>query len=560
MNSNATEAFVLLTLDNCALRDTAPTTHNGTLHLECVTIPSYQGDRDVYLVLRIGSFEGALDPTSVIDIEDDYSRGIRIYRFSQERFNEHAQGSIYPEVLSVRRPQGEKGRLGPHTGMQEDLETFESILAQYADVRRGGVSTPVTPVNEKSASNYPGTHLDPGAGGSSSASHNSLSDPSLRGHLVLVNQDNGELVGQVHDKRLNIQEDMLLRKPGHENDPVVIEVPDTYTPGKQDDVAMDVFVRTMTKEDEDFITKGATVVSHAISHTTTLLLTLVTAGANYYISKSQAHTPSQSRPPSPAPGTAAAARSAPGAPAQEQPSNVLAFLTSTKTRKNLSKVHALTGQAVHVSAKTVGMIDKMVKRTVDRNGNNTRPSAPSGSAKWNSPHSRLVHKASNRDEKGVVSSPLPRLQPGRSSPQPPSPVSYPTYNGSSSGAPPPSYSAATGSNPTAVSAPPRLPPRPLSRTAKVILSADLILSTLEENVKRLVVGGENTINNVVRHKYGEEAAESSSSMTGSAKNVVLVYIDMSGIGRRALLKKVGGEYVRARVMKNRREEMAQQQR
>lgn len=147
MNSNATEAFVLLTLDNCALRDTAPTTHNGTLHLECVTIPSYQGDRDVYLVLRIGSFEGALDPTSVIDIEDDYSRGIRIYRFSQERFNEHAQGSIYPEVLSVRRPQGEKGRLGPHTGMQEDLETFESILAQYADVRRGGVSTPVRSIS-----------------------------------------------------------------------------------------------------------------------------------------------------------------------------------------------------------------------------------------------------------------------------------------------------------------------------------------------------------------------------------------------------------------------------
>lgn len=560
MNSNATEAFVLLTLDNCALRDTAPTTHNGTLHLECVTIPSFQGDRDVYLVLRIGTFEGALDPTSVVDIEDDYSRGIRIYRFSQERFTEHAQGSVYPEVLSVRRPQGEKGMLGPHSGIQEDLETFESILAQYADVRRGGVSSPITPVNEKSASNFSGQYLDSVA--NSSAPHKSMSDPSLRGHLVLVNQDNGELVGQVQDKRLHIQEDMLLRKPGHENDPVVIEVPDSYTPGKQEDVAMDVFVRTMTKEDEDFITKGATVVSHAISHTTTLLLTLVTAGANYYISKSQAHTPTPSRPPSPSPGSSAAARSAPGAPGAsppEQPSNVLAFLTSTKTRKNLSKVHALTGQAVQVSAKTVGMIDKMVKRTVDRNGSSNRPSVPSGSAKWNSPHSRLVHKSSNQDAKGAVTPPFPpRLQPGRSSPQPPSPVSYPTY-GQPSGALPPSYSAATGSNPAATSAPPRLPPRPLSRTAKVILSADLILSTVEENVKRLVVGGENTINNVVRHKYGDEAAESGSSMTGSAKNVVLVYIDMSGIGRRALLKKVGGEYVRARVMKNRREEMAQQQ-
>jgi hypothetical protein len=38
-----------------------------------------------------------------------------------------------------------------------------------------------------------------------------------------------------------------------------------------------------------------------------------------------------------------------------------------------------------------------------------------------------------------------------------------------------------------------------------------------------------------------------SLLTGTTKNVGLVYIDMRGIGRRALLRKVGKEYVKSRV-------------
>jgi len=48
-------------------------------------------------------------------------------------------------------------------------------------------------------------------------------------------------------------------------------------------------------------------------------------------------------------------------------------------------------------------------------------------------------------------------------------------------------------------------------------------------------------------RYGPEAAQSSLLMAGTARNVGLVYIDMSGIGRRALLKRAGKNFVKARV-------------
>lgn len=36
-------------------------------------------------------------------------------------------------------------------------------------------------------------------------------------------------------------------------------------------------------------------------------------------------------------------------------------------------------------------------------------------------------------------------------------------------------------------------------------------------------------------------------MTGTAKNVALVYVDMQGIGRRAILRRAGKELVKGRV-------------
>jgi spartin len=49
------------------------------------------------------------------------------------------------------------------------------------------------------------------------------------------------------------------------------------------------------------------------------------------------------------------------------------------------------------------------------------------------------------------------------------------------------------------------------------------------------------------HRYGEDAGNNARALTGTAKNVGVVYIDMRGIGRRALIKKVGKEYVSSKI-------------
>jgi len=53
----------------------------------------------------------------------------------------------------------------------------------------------------------------------------------------------------------------------------------------------------------------------------------------------------------------------------------------------------------------------------------------------------------------------------------------------------------------------------------------------------------------VHHKYGAEAAESSLLVAGTARNIALVYIDMSGMGRRALLRRAGMSFVKGRVQR-----------
>ena len=49
------------------------------------------------------------------------------------------------------------------------------------------------------------------------------------------------------------------------------------------------------------------------------------------------------------------------------------------------------------------------------------------------------------------------------------------------------------------------------------------------------------------YRYGSEAARSAGFVGGTAKNIVAVYIDLRGFGRRAIIKRVGKEYAKARL-------------
>jgi spartin len=49
------------------------------------------------------------------------------------------------------------------------------------------------------------------------------------------------------------------------------------------------------------------------------------------------------------------------------------------------------------------------------------------------------------------------------------------------------------------------------------------------------------------HKYGAEAGQATALLGGSVRNVAVVYIDVRGVGRRALLKSSAKGFVKARL-------------
>jgi spartin len=227
--------------------------------------------------------------------------------------------------------------------------------------------------------------------------------------------------------------------------------------------------------------------SHAISMTTSLLVTTITTASSYYISHS---TASPHHPGTPASGTPSTSKSGTPVP-PPLPPRALVFLTSEKTRKGLSTVHAMSGQAVKVSTKTIGLIDNMVRRAMGAKPKRTKyfphgvpASGPSG--KWL-----------------ATGPPLP--------PRSPSPSSYSTL------APPP-YSPSgekSGSSAPGSAFPPRrspssaLPPLPprsggsqprLTTKDHILISADLILSTIDHSARRMLNTGTEEIGKVVGHK------------------------------------------------------------
>lgn len=210
------EAFVLLSLPNATLA-AKTLIYQGILALECVTVsaPSQTRDsttptRDVYLVLRLNSFETPLDPSRAVQCS--VSNGSRCYSF--------LGGSGEEFTVDFREPSEHEGHI------REDFDTFDSILAQYAEFRG--------PQTSPASSRGFGKQED------------------LRGHIVLVNEESGEIVGEL-DNQLVLQEDSSLNEKGREKVPVIIEISD-------DEDARAVFVRAIPPDQEDAITKSASLI------------------------------------------------------------------------------------------------------------------------------------------------------------------------------------------------------------------------------------------------------------------------------------------------------------
>jgi len=230
----APEAFVLVSLHDASL-SMAGSTENGTLSLECVTIvhpDSKNGqDRDVYLVLRINASEIVIDPARVVRRTD--APAFRTYTFSATQAE--------PNDITLRIKEH-----GSNLEVQEKLDTFENILDQYVVDFHG----PTPPMPQPStAAVTPGQTAGLGM---------TSGNKDLRGHLVMINEDTGEVVGEVED-RFKIKEDPAMHERGHENDPVIIEVPEESA--RQSDAnALEAFARMVPPDQQNWVTKSASIV------------------------------------------------------------------------------------------------------------------------------------------------------------------------------------------------------------------------------------------------------------------------------------------------------------
>ena len=196
------EGFLLLTLPNCTLTTPSTGVQTGHLALQCVTLDvstDYQTDRDVWLVLKLNSFEMIISPTQRIN----YSRSMYTYMFLPE-----LESSGIVQLFVPPDPS--------NPASSQDLETMEVILSQYGvlcdfegprpETKSGGYPEKISIIENVAEPGLPTGTAD------------------FKGRLVLVDETDGEIVGTL-DNSIPIKEDKALTSKGYEKDPVVINLP-----------------------------------------------------------------------------------------------------------------------------------------------------------------------------------------------------------------------------------------------------------------------------------------------------------------------------------------------
>jgi spartin len=218
------DANILVTIPSATLTSPSSGTFTGQLALEYITfdIPAATETRDVLLVLRIGvgnsAFEAPLDPARTLTVSTLPSGAAHRYVFHATR--DDTEFSVEVPIT---------------TETADDVELFHSVLVGYATDVRGDAQQqqqqqqPAQPAEEE--------------------------EEDLRGRFVLMNEDSGEIVGAL-DRSVRVHEDPSLGERGHEEDLVVVELPEDAD--EFDELRdLDVLVRAVPPEDRDWMLKGA---------------------------------------------------------------------------------------------------------------------------------------------------------------------------------------------------------------------------------------------------------------------------------------------------------------
>lgn len=82
---------------------------------------------------------------------------------------------------------------------------------------------------------------------------------------------------------------------------------------------------------------------------------------------------------------------------------------------------------------------------------------------------------------------------------------------------------------------------------KSLMAFNTVADGIEQAGRNLLLGTSTSVTAVVNHRWGAEAGEVSKNLTSGFKNVGLVYIDVTGVSRRAVLKSVAKGMVVGKV-------------
>ncbi len=260
-------SFSLLTLPNVKL--TGPRiTEQGALWVEW----SPQPDNTTLLVLHLNTHASGIRPGSRVALLISPS-GEREYTFEEvvildEKGSERSKGSV---KVVVPPPYEDTKHVA------EDIQTFDQVLTQYAELSWShSIPEPKSPAPPPLPVRSPQPQIltnEPQANIKENVEENKpVQDSSLRGRLVLMDDANGDIVGEL-PQTLNIREDSALRSPGRTDNaaPVVLELqPEMYdavtgvqplgAEGKELLQLREVVVRGIPEEERDWMLKGAAVV------------------------------------------------------------------------------------------------------------------------------------------------------------------------------------------------------------------------------------------------------------------------------------------------------------
>jgi hypothetical protein len=242
-----------------------------------------------------------------------------------------------------------------------------------------------------------------------------------RKDLVLVDAEDGHVVGSVNQDNLVIHEDPVLRQPGHEKDPVLIDISSDPSTNKN---TLTVSPAATDHRNQSSLVYAAEKISSGIMFSTNAISKGINSSVDWYIKR--------------------------------HPTSDLPVTFQPSTLERVRKIHHLSNSAVVISAKATGFLASAA----------------------HSLGSGIRHKLGSEDKPGK--------KPGFLN--------------------------------------------------KSLIAFETIADSIDTSTKQLLGTTSNAATNVVRHKYGDQAADISHGLGSTVRNVGLVYVDAHGVTRKALIK------------------------